>query len=140
MIHAIMEAPECTSSCCPVFSMTSANTFPFWALTTLSRFFSITRMQMCPNPLPHPGSAHLVLFDVLLDSLQTISSLCLHGQWQPLLDPCLERIQRAGQRENAPQEPCISTTVLTTPSCQEWGLPLLPLRLQHHLSTRLGPK
>ena len=62
---------------------------------------------MCPNPHPHPGSAHLVLFDVLLDSLQTTASLGLHGQWQSLLDPCLGRIQGAGQGENAPKDPCI---------------------------------
>lgn len=55
---------------------------------------------MCPNPHPCPGSAHLILFDVLLDGLQTIASLCLQGQWQPLLDPRLERNQGAGQEED----------------------------------------
>lgn len=69
--------------------------------------FSLTRLQMCLTPHPHPGSAHLVLFDILLDSLQTTASLRLHGQWQSLLDPRLKRMQGASQGENAPKDPCI---------------------------------
>lgn len=72
MIYDITEAPGHTYTyLSTVFSMTRAKEFLFLSLTTLSSFlpFSITGMQMHPNPIPHPGSAHLVLFDVLLDSL-----------------------------------------------------------------------
>lgn len=105
-------------------------------------------MQTCPNRFQQPESAHLVLFDVLLDSLQTTASLHLHGQWQPLLDPGLKRIQGEGQGENASQDPCIPTkpTATCTGSkalcCQRayshvwpplWTMPHLTSRTQARL-------